>query len=344
MAPRREPARPRRILLVGPVFHGYTASIADALRRRGHEVALHHYDAPGAFSDRARAKLLTDLPQRLGLPGETDRVRRQRTESARATLRSTRPDLVLAIKADVLDVAFWDEARRGGALTHLWLYDELRRMRLADEVLGAVEVITSYSALDTAALVDRGLPATHVANGFDAHLPVVPHASRDVLFVGARYPNREALLLDLRRRGLPVVAVGRDWSHHPYDRLRGWDPRRPDVPARRDVTRAASYGLMAGAAANLNVHHDQDGFTMRTFEIPGTGGLQLVDRPDVDLFYEPGEEVAVFSSSDEAAELARRALADPAWARRVGDAGRRRTLAHHTLDHRVTELEALWRA
>ena len=334
----------RRILLVGPVFHGYTTSIADALRRAGHVVDVHHYDAHDGVADRLRTKLGSELPRLVGLRGEAGRRARHRTAEAVDALRGSHPDLVLAIKADVLDAGFWEEARRAGALTHLWLYDELRRMELDPAVLGAVDVLTSYSALDTAELAARGLPASHVANGYDAGRPVVPRPSGDVLFVGARYPNREALLVALHERGLPVRAVGRDWSHHPVDRLRTWDVRRPAVPAGRDVDRTTSYGLMAGAAANLNLHHDQDGFTMRTFEIPGAGGLQLVDRDDVAVHYEPGTEVLVYHGADDAAELARRALRDVAWAREIAEAGRARTLAHHTLDHRVRDLEALWTA
>lgn len=335
---------PRRILLVGPVFHGYTTSVADALRRAGHTVHVHHYDAHEGAADRLRTKLGTELPRLVGLRGEERRAVRRRTAEAREALRDARPDLVLAIKADVLDASFWEDARRSGALTHLWLYDELRRMRLDPDVLAAVDVLTSYSAGDTADLVARGLPATHVANGFDPSLRVVPRRSEDVLFVGARYPNREALLVALHERGVPVRAVGRDWSHHPVDRIRTWDVRRPGLPASRDVDRAEGYGLMAGAAANLNVHHDQDGFTMRTFEIPGVGGLQLVDRPDVAALYEPGAEVLVFTSVEEAAELAARALRDREWARGIGRAGRRRTLAEHTTDRRVRDLEARWTA
>ena len=40
----------------------------------------------------------------------------------------------------------------------------------------------------------------------------------------------------------------------------------------------------------------------------------------------------------------RRALRDPAWASGIAAAGRARTLAHHTVDHRVREMEALWTA
>ena len=179
-------------------------------------------------------------------------------------------------------------------------------------------------------------------------LPPAPAARHGRGDLGAGQPHRTA---DHRhgqrpegRRGLPVRAIGRDWSQHPLDRIRTWDLRRPDVPAGRDVGRATRYGLVAGAAANLNMHHDQDGFRMRTFEIPGAGGLQLIDRDDVAGYYDPGSEVLVYRDFDQACELATRALSDRPWPRSIARAGRRRTLAEHTLDHRVHQLEAVWTA
>ena len=168
--------------------------------------------------------------------------------------------------------------------------------------------------------------------------------SDEVVFVGARYPGREALLTDLATSGVPVRAYGRDWSGHPVDRLRTWRLRQPPVPHGRDLPRADAYAVMAGARATLNVHGDQDGFTMRTFEACGVGALQLVDRADVSRHYEPGVELAVFGSPEEAAELARRAATDRPWADGLRAAGRARTLAEHTFVHRARDLEALWTA
>ena len=146
----------------------------------------------------------------------------------------------------------------------------------------------------------------------------------------------------LHRSGTPVRAYGRDWSSHPVDRLRTWRFHSPRVPAGRDVARGTAYGITGGAVAALNSHTDQDGFTMRTYEIPGSGGLQMIDRPDVDQIYDPGTEVLVFSSDDELVELSRKAFADRGWAARIAERGQRRTLASHTFDHRVPILESAW--
>jgi hypothetical protein len=50
---------------------------------------------------------------------------------------------------------------------------------------------------------------------------------------------------------------------------------------------------MAGAA-NVYVHHDKDGSTMRTPEIPGRRGPEVVTWADVAPLHEPGVRVPAF--------------------------------------------------
>ena len=142
--------------------------------------------------------------------------------------------------------------------------------------------------------------------------------------------------------GLPVRAYGRAWSRHPYDILRTKQFKDSGVPAGRDIDRSEAYGIMASSPATLNIHNNQDGFTMRTFEAPGVGALQVIDRPDVDRYYIPGEEVLVYQSIDELIEICTRIFRDPKWARKIREAGQKRTLAEHTFDQRVKILEQLW--
>lgn len=327
-----------RLLLVTPAFHGYWRPIQAALERRGYAVSTHLYDARTGVG-KVREKLTRELPQKLGLPAASATPE---TSVAIRRLREERPDVLLVVKGDTLGSAFWAEAsafpRRA-----LWLYDELRRTTHTEESLSAAGAIGSYSRLDVADLSRRGLHAAHVplAHDRDATARTAPPTG-EVVFVGARYPKREAVLTMLHAAGIPVRAYGRDWSGHVVDRARTWRLRTSALPCGRDLPRDEAYAVMAAASASLNIHGDQDGFTMRTFEVPGIGGLELVDRTDVSAFYEPGREVLVFDTAAEAIDLSRRALADPTWARRIREAGRARTLAEHTFDHRVTFLERLW--
>lgn len=63
-------------------------------------------------------------------------------------------------------------------------------------------------------------------------------ADAAVTFVGARYSERETVLSDLARRGIPVKTYGREWSRHPWDiaRTRRW--RSSGLPG-GDLPRAA---------------------------------------------------------------------------------------------------------
>jgi spore maturation protein CgeB len=331
----------RRVLLVTPAFHGYDGAIAQALEARGHEVIVHRYDEHEWLPARVGHHLRHQVPRRLGL-SRGRRLRATRTDAALAVVRAAAPEVVVVVKGDQFTPALWDEldARR----RVLGLYDALRRTDLDIATLRRVGPVASYSPRDTAALRADGLPVVHLPLAYDHRLlPDPPPRTRDeVVFVGARYPGRERALLGLLETGIPARAFGRDWSTHPVDRLRTLAPRRPPVPSGRDLGRVDTYRRMAGAAATLNIHGDQDGFTMRTFEACGVGGVQLLDRTDVTDLYEPGVDLATWSTPEELAELCRRALRDRLWADSLRTAGRKRTLAEHTFDHRVAVLESLW--
>lgn len=332
-----------RVLLVSPGFHGYWRSIADALETRGHEVAPHIYDDLGGFRAKVGNKLLHELPERMGLSGSA-RLERDLTAAAVGAVRRHKPDVVVVVKGDLLGDAFWETLDQQRLPRVLWLYDELRRLSFSDVRLARVGPIASYSPVDVRELQRRGVPATHLPLAFDPRFPQSPAqpGATKVVFVGARYPQREETLSLLLRERVDVRAFGRQWSHHPVDRIRTWDPRRPEIPAGRDLPREAAYLQMGQAAATLNIHGDQDGFTMRTFEACGVGAVQLIDRTDLDGLYEPGRELATYSSPEELVDLCRRAVRDPTWAASLREQGRARTLAHHTFAARVAVLESLW--
>lgn len=337
------------LLLVSPVFRGYWQAIAQAFRTRGFTVTPYLYDELSTLGARLHYKLLFELRGRLGSSTVmSQELSSYLSERAAQAVRENQPDIVVVIKGDVLNDRFWDEVDDSGARTVTWFYDELRRMSFGDATsshLHRRRAIATYSALDAAALSAHqgpNLVVAHLPLAFDNHLSYTRQVNNEVSFIGARYGDREQLLTTLLSTGIPTRAYGRDWSHHPVDKLRTWSVRRPAIPASRDVGRAQAYGLMAGSTATMNVHANQDGFTMRTFEANGVGGLQLVDRPDVTDLYTPGEEVLVFRDASELTELAARAFTDHTWSEKIRRAAHKRTLAHHTFDHRVPILEELW--
>lgn len=330
-----------RILLVTPVFHGYGDAIASAFNARGHDVVTHCYDEFKGVRAKVRNKVRYELAEKAGRAG-LEHMSNDVTRAAINRLRGCQPDVVVVIKGDLLGDDFWAEL--GSRPRVLWLYDELRRTGWQDREPGQFAPVCTYSRQDAATLSRDGALVRHLPLAFDHRLaqPDPRIRNDEVVFVGARYPRREELLVDLVRAGVRVRAHGRDWSTHPFDRLRTYSLRRPKVPSDRDLDRAAAYAEMAAGLATLNIHGDQDGFTMRTFEACGVGGVQLIDRVDLDGLYDDGVELAAFSSTDELVELCHRARRDRRWADRLRTAGRERTLAEHTFDNRVRALEELW--
>lgn len=332
----------QRLLLITPAFHGYYRSIARAFEGAGYQVAVHCYDDFETVADKVRNKALVELPSRLGFDGAS-RAEAWATERALVALGDARPDRLVVIKGDTLGAAFWEKVERLRIPRILWLYDDLSRHRYTDDFLRNIGPVVSYSRTEAKALAERGVNASFLPNAFDPALAPPPtKRTAEIVFVGSRYPNRVALLEALRDADVPVRAYGRQWSHHPFDRMRTWELERPSLPAERDIPLDQAYEVQAEAAASINIHGLQAGLAMRTFEVPGMGGLQLVDRPDVAEFYDPGTETLVFEGQEELVELSQRALRDRPWAERIRAAGRRRTLAEHTFAHRIAVLEERW--
>ena len=331
-----------RLLIITPAFHGYGHSIADAFRRRGHDVHVHEYDRTVSWADTVRLKMMVQLPERLHLPGDARSAEHDRvTERALARLRSVRPDRVLVIKGDGLTDRFWDAL--GATPRILWLYDDLHRHDYSLDFLREVGPVVDYARSETDMLRENGVDAHFVPNAFDPHRAAPPaRRTGEVVFIGAGYPNRVEILTELAGQGLPVHVWGRDFSRHPLDRLRTFSWERPPLRASREVPLERAYQIHAEAAAAVAIHGLQAGHAMRTFEIPGMAGVQLVDRADVEQFYEVGTEVALWRSVEELADLARRAVRDVRWGNRMREAGRRRTLAEHTFDHRIAKVDELW--
>lgn len=335
-------SRKPKLLLVSPSFHGYHESIGRAFSDAGYTVVIHRYDAFDGVRAKLRNKLVHELPGKIGMDGSAS-AERWLTARTLRVLREVRPDRLVVIKGDILGPSFWSEVESLAVPRILWLYDDLSRHRFSMDFLRRMGAVVSYSREEAALLRSQGVNASFLPNAFDPHLAQPGTKRRDeVVFVGSKYPNRVDLLSGLVKAGIPVRAYGRQWSHHPFDRLRTWELSRPDIPAERDVPLSEAYQIQATAAAAINIHGLQSGLAMRTFEVPGMGGLQLVDRPDVAEFYDVGTETLVFSSLEELQEHSQKALADRGWAERIRTAGRRRSLAEHTFAHRIAVLEERW--
>ena len=326
-------------------------ALCRALAARGHRVVFFERDVPYYAAHRDR---LYPEGCDLRLYGEWGTVVREAERTLRdadaAMVTSYCPDgaaasaLVLASPArakvfyDLDTPVTLERLARGEQVTYL-----------PAEGLGNFDLVLSYTggrALDDlrAALHARTVAPLYGSVDPEAHHPVAPHPAfnADLSYIGTYADDRQAALEELllkparRRRDLRFVIAG---SQYPHD-----FPWEPNIFYVSHLPPADHPSFYCSSALTLNITRGPMA-TMgycpsgRLFEAAACGTPILSDWWEgLDAFFEPGREILVASTAEEAlAALDRRGGELAA----IGRAGRERTLACHTAQVRAAELEAL---
>jgi spore maturation protein CgeB len=125
---------------------------------------------------------------------------------------------------------------------------------------------------------------------------------------------------------------------------------RGDVGAARlvgSVPFNAFSQAISAARVNLNVTRRSHATvfassTARPFELAACGAAVVSNPHDgIERWFEPGRELIVVSSAEEAVEAYRELLADPGAAEAMGERARERALDEHTYAHRARRLMSL---
>jgi spore maturation protein CgeB len=195
----------------------------------------------------------------------------------------------------------------------------------------------------------RGARAcTPVYNGLDPdeHRPLegAVDLGYDLLFMGNRLPDREARVDAFFFRAAELCpearfALGGE----------GWGDR--PMPANVDylghVPTARHNEVNASARLVLNVHRAsmvENGWSpaTRMFEAAGAAACQVTDAWEgIEDFFAPGAEILVAGGPEDVVRHVREV--DPARAREIGRAARRRALADHTYGARARVLDGVLR-
>jgi hypothetical protein len=143
----------------------------------------------------------------------------------------------------------------------------------------------------------------------------------DVCFVGARYGFRSAFVNHLQAAGIGVTTGGHGWPSGPLS-----------VDEMIDLMRRAKIILGLGG---VGWSPDLKNIKGRDFEAPCIGTYLTSFNPDLAELFRVGEEIACYSTTDEAIEVIRALLRDSPKRRRLAEQGRARCIAEHTWDRRL---------
>lgn len=342
--------------LVSAYWNGaatYYRGIIRALHERGHRVTFYEPDAYG----RQQHRDLDDPPwaRVVVYPAEG-------TDGVHAALERARgADLVVKASGvgvfdELLEQAVLD-LRVPGTLVVFWDVDAPATLdRLEGDqadpfrpLVPRYDLVLTYGGGDPVTRAYHRLGAqtcVPVYNALDptTHFPVEPEPrfEGDLGFLGNRLPDREARIAKFF---FDAAAAGPARTYLLGGS--GWGDRRLPANVRYvgHVYTRDHNAFNCTPLAVLNVSREsmaRYGFSpaTRVFEAAGAAACLVSDDWEgIELFLEPGTEVLVARNGEEVAALLDEL--DPARARRIGAAARRRVLARHTYAHRVAQLERL---
>lgn len=187
---------------------------------------------------------------------------------------------------------------------------------------------------------DMGINSEYFRIGFDTRvLDIVGTIKKDVSvsFVGgiSRHHGKALPLFEYLADNTPIEFFG--YGAKTLPRI---------SPIRRrhngEVWGADMYRALARSRITINRHinvAENNANNMRLYEATGVGTMLITDNKDnIHDIFEPGKEVVVYSSPEEALELIRYYIDHPKEAESIALSGQARTLREHTYRHRMEEL------
>ena len=355
-----------KVLVVGPHWRaGWTESTRDALLALGCEAQVFFYNqtAGRQAAARTRAHLLKKLS---GVALQTPNPVRQLLWILNgsqlhvqliAAVRAAQPELVLVLKGETILPATLRAIKHpaGAPLLAAWYYDNPFVFNERDPYWLVPYGLPAY---DHSFVFDRGYFPELTARGARriTFLPsacdpalfhpesaeVARHSglASTICFIGTFAPARGVMLAGMG--GLENIAIwGAGWQPT-LKQLRG--KLAPNIFRGEGLPPALVSLAYQSASIVINTHGPQTrlgGLNKRAFEVPACGAFQLMDYvPEMEPLLEPGHDVAVYRTPQEAGAVAREYLADPEARQRIACQGHARVLAEHTYRHRMQTLLA----
>jgi len=337
-----------KVLVIGPLNQGALAeSYARAFERLGMEVS--RFDSERALMQASRFAGNRILRRALRL-ALWNAVNREAAEIA----ERVRPALIFAVKCSFFHPETVRQIRKSVGIPFVNHYpdhpyigvrwDPREPSALRRDL---IEVLRQYSIvwMWERSLVERlrrdGVEAKYLPFAVDPELFGPQFGGEglhcetcgrrhEVVFVGTRTPSRQQEINCIVKHEVAI------WGN-------GWTSVRKSTPGQR--IHAPVYGVAVAkihgaAAVSLNVLNAENlsGPNMRTFEVPGSGGVMLARYSDAQAeFFPENEAAAYYRSAEELDAKIDWLLGDAALRKRIrGNAVR--LAASQTYDHRAAEV------
>jgi spore maturation protein CgeB len=328
----------QKVLIVGPDFYGYNQSVERAFIKLGYQTRVM------AFLDKDAEGLKEKIAYHLSKDKVLffDKKRRRFGEQFRKVYNAYSPDILFIIKGSIFlpeTLAIADKS-----INILWMMDSIFKNSYSYNIRHLVQHIFLFEETDADRLAkEENIKAHFLPLALDetVYYPVNNKKEIDLLFVGALYPNRIALLNRVIHNfpGKTIKIYGAYFSPI-REPLRYFFRKDKQVYTNKTVTPAQLNQLYSKAKVCLNIHHEQSvvGVNQRFFEILGASALEITDyKPFMGSHFTNGE-VIWYKTENELVEKIRDAFANEADFRSVTEAGYKKVTAQHTFTARIQQV------
>jgi spore maturation protein CgeB len=251
-------------------------------------------------------------------------------------VEETSPDVVLCV---LMQYEVWIETmrliRKSGPLLVNWATDDSWKYAMFSRQIGSefdLNVTTYPSAV--ARYQRDGIGSVCLsqwAANAETLVPPIPASEcrYPVIFVGAAYGNRPAMVDALRREGIEVACFGHGWPAGPIEAK-----QISEIVRTSQVSLNFSEGSRRGRVGVVDRQ-----IKARIFEVPGYGGCLLTEQaPNLERYFHIGEEILAFEGRDDMVCAVKTMLAYPEQRDAIAQRGFERVSKEHTYDQRFNDL------
>ena len=324
-----------KVLIIGPNFHYFNASIERAFQSLGWETKVDAYDTP-IHPYSLWNKILYKLAhEKLSLKQES---RRFYDVYIRGIIDSYAPDLVFIMNGDNL-LPQTTEYLSEHTKVVFWVFDSVRKYPLIIENLKYANAVFCYEQEDIPYLSkEYRINAHFLPQAFDPQLyyPIEGVEKKyDIAFAGdiwqskKRQDTLQAVVNAFPDKRIIVWGVYKPW----YKGLFMWITReRKDIYKNQNTTAEVLNRTYNASLIVLNIHVEQqtNGANPKVYEIAASGAIQLCDaNPYVETLEIPN--IYFYHSSDELIQCIRTILNNPSASKQID-------MSQHTFTSRIKEV------
>jgi spore maturation protein CgeB len=328
-----------RILLTGDFFHDYENDLKEGLEQNGHEVDMRFNNIHGPFhfvNPKTSLKWIKYglLPYKLNIKHFTWRATDRYNRDLEKMIQKKTYDALLVIGAKTI---FHETVNAFKGRKIFYFMDALPQYESVFSIIPLFDDHFVFEPTDVAVMKERlGLHAHFLSLAFSPSRYFRKKRGRhvyDFSFVGSNYPKREEYLDALLAVSENMCIYG-DFYKSKYPKVR-------EKTKKINVPFSIANDLYNSSNINVNIHHPQskEGLSIRTFEIIGAGGFQLVERQKAAIqFFEENKHMAFYDGKQDFLDKARYFLAHEKIRQQIADNCYRLAMEKHTWRHRMREM------